>query len=118
MRLMFLSLAALAISLSVLTGCQDAAKPVNVTKVENKQPAARTPVAQVDEHGHDNSAPRITVADAKKDFDSGSAVFVDTRVEAVYKQEHIKGAINIPETAPPSEFSKIPKGKKVIAYCS
>ena len=40
-------------------------------------------------------AARISLADAKADFDAGTALFVDTRAEAAYKQEHIKDAINV-----------------------
>lgn len=62
--------------------------------------------------------PRITLEDAKKDFDSGSALIVDSRPEAAYDQEHIAGAINIPLGSPDEKFSGIPKGKKIIIYCS
>ena len=61
---------------------------------------------------------RITVADAKKEFDAGTAVFVDVRAEAAYKMERIKGALNIPIETLDSQVSKLPKGKKLIIYCS
>lgn len=63
-------------------------------------------------------ANRITVADAKKDFDAGTAVFVDVRAEAAYKMERIKGALHIPLESLDSQVSKLPKGKKLIIYCS
>ncbi len=66
----------------------------------------------------DAEVPRITIEDAKKDFDSNSALFVDARSPDVYKQEHIKGAINVSYGAPDSEVEKIPKGKKIIVYCT
>ncbi len=63
-------------------------------------------------------ARRITLADAKKDFDAKNVVFVDTRGEASYKNEHIKGAINIPADAFQTRYTEVPKNKKIIAYCS
>ena len=65
-----------------------------------------------------DEAPRISLADAKKDFDAGNAVFLDTRAAASFKTEHIKGALNMPAEAFEAEYKKIPSGKKIIAYCS
>jgi 3-mercaptopyruvate sulfurtransferase SseA len=80
--------------------------------VDNKKPASA-------EHSdHTDDAPRITLADAKKDFDAGAAVFVDVRAEAAFKDEHIKGAVNITGGALDPKVSGIPKGKKIIVYCS
>lgn len=60
---------------------------------------------------------RIPLAEAKKAFDDGSAVFVDTHSAASFEVQHVKGAVNIP----PDQIAKadsLPKGKKIIAYCS
>ncbi len=65
-----------------------------------------------------DSAPRISLAEAKQAFDEGNVVFVDTRAEVQYKQEHIKGAINVPAEAMETRYKEIPTGKKIIAYCS
>ncbi len=73
---------------------------------------AATPAATPEE------APRISLADAKKNFDAGNVVFIDTRGAASYKNEHIKGAINIPADAFQTRYTEVPKNKKIIAYCS
>ena len=76
-------------------------------------------VAPYAKFNSDADVPRITIEDAKKDFDAGTAVIVDSRGEAVYKQEHIAGALNIPfGSADNPKFADIPKGKKIIVYCS
>lgn len=91
--------------------------PVKNTATANRTPPASTP--KVDEHGHaEDNAPRISLADAKKDFDSKSAIFVDTHSKEMYDREHIAGAINVPANELEAYFNKIPKGKKFIAYCS
>lgn len=62
--------------------------------------------------------PKMSVADAKKEVDAGTAVIVDSRAEAVYKMEHIAGSINVPQASPKEKYEILPKGKKVIVYCS
>ncbi len=66
----------------------------------------------------DSEVPRISLDDAKKAYDDSSAVIVDARSADTYKLEHIKGAISIPYGSPDSAFEKLPKGKKIIVYCS
>ncbi len=66
--------------------------------------------------GHD--APRISLADAKKDFDAKAAVFIDTHPLNQFELEHIPGAINVQANTIKQNLDKIPKGKKIIAYCS
>ena len=100
-----------------LTGCTDAAKPLKVEQMPDA-PLPQMQSAGVDAHGHEDSAERIGIEEAKKDFDAGSAVFIDTRDPRAFAQEHIAGAINIPETEVDQRLNTIPKGKKLIAYCS
>jgi 3-mercaptopyruvate sulfurtransferase SseA len=63
-------------------------------------------------------APRISLEDAKKDFDAGKAIFVDSRSAESYKQNHIKGALNIPFGDAEARWKEIPTDKKIIVYCS
>ena len=66
-----------------------------------------------------DNAPRISLEDAKKEFDAGTAVFVDARAQEAYKMEHIKGAINVQSADRLKEALKsIPPDKKLIVYCS
>ncbi len=106
------------------TACQQASvesKPETANQIPavtvtptNTAPVApgATPVAPND------GVPRITLEDAKKAFDKGGVLFIDTRAEPAYKTEYIKGAINIPVETIEDRYKEIPKDKKVIAYCS
>ncbi|MGI9055779.1 MAG: rhodanese-like domain-containing protein [Pyrinomonadaceae bacterium] len=114
MRFNLLIIAVLLFGFVVLSACQDAATPLKIEKAATNTATA----PPTDEHGHTDDAPRITLAEAKKDFDAGNAVFVDTRAENSYKTEHIKGAINVPVEAFEMKYKDIPTGKKIIAYCS
>jgi len=76
-------------------------------------------VAPYVKYKSDADVPRITIEEAKKEFDAGNVVMVDSRGEAQYKQEHIARALSVPFGAPDNpKFSEIPKGKKIIVYCS
>lgn len=121
MRFIFSILGVFALGLSVLTACQNSASPVKPTETANTantNSSASNTATKVDEHGHADEVPRITLAEAKKDFDAGNAVFLDTRAEATYNNEHIKGALNVSEANLEEKYKEIPKGKKIIAYCS
>src|SRR5687768_12696327 len=114
-KLFFVSLASLAL---LVAACNDAAEPVNVSRTSTPAPPA--PQKAVDSHGHTegSEAPRISLADAKKAFDEKSAVFIDTHVKDAYDAGHIPGAINVTVQDLEAKFNTIPKGKRIIAYCS
>ena len=101
----------------VASACTDVAEPVSISKSPTpvQQPAART-----DSHGHTDGqdAPRISLAEAKKAFDDRSATFIDTHIKATYDAGHIPGAMNVTVQNLEAKFNTIPKGKKIIAYCS
>jgi hypothetical protein len=101
-------------TLACVAACNDVAPPVNVRPAST--PVAAAPAT--DPHAEEDNAPRITLADAKKDYDAGKAVIVDVRDPNTYNQEHIKGALNITPADLPGALDKLPKGKKIIAYCS
>ncbi len=96
----FLGLVLATFGLLVSFACQSA-QLVEYQKLEN-----------------DSQVPRISQEDAKKDYDAGTAVFVDSRAEANYNQEHITGALSIPIGSTEDKFSVLPKNKKIIVYCS
>jgi predicted sulfurtransferase len=111
MRFILTMLSLVAFIVAGFTACQNASttSQTNANKSQN--------VAQKHTEPADD-APRISLADAKKDFDAGNAVFVDTRAAVAYQQEHVKGAINIPMEAVETRYKEIPTDKKIIAYCS
>ena len=113
------SITLLAFAAVFALACNDAAKPP--VRVAN-QPVATPAQQQPASDGHDEAAvddaPRITLAEAKKDFDNKAAVFVDTHAKEQFDLEHIPGAINVQANTIKQNMDKIPKGKKIIAYCS
>jgi hypothetical protein len=65
----------------------------------------------------DADVPRMSVQDAKKEVDAGNAVIVDARGDVAWKMERIAGSLNIPSVSD-EMLAKLPKGKKIIVYCS
>lgn len=98
----------------LISGCQNADAP----KVSKTPAPTATAAPKVDEHGHTDDAPRISITEAKKEFDAGTAIFVDTRAEVAWRAERIKGAISVPAEAVLQRYKDIPTGKKIIAYCT
>jgi 3-mercaptopyruvate sulfurtransferase SseA len=101
-RFIFLLLGVVAFA-AAIAGCSASAAPYQ--KLDNE-----------------SDVPRISLEDAKAAYDAGNAVIVDARAEVTYAQEHIAGAINIPYGIGDDKLdpmlAKLPKGKKIIVYCS
>ena len=96
----FFSLAVAVAFAAIILGCKTAA-----------------PVTPYQKFTNDSEVPRISLVDAKAAYDAGDAVIVDARAEAAYRAEHVKDAINIP-LGNNENFDQLPKGKKIIVYCS
>src|SRR5215210_5490295 len=121
MRFIFSIFAVFAFGLGILTACQDTGtsrKATETVKTTNTNSSNSKSAPQSNEQAHADEAARINLADAKKEFDAGNAVFVDTRAEGAYVNEHIKGAINVPSADFEAKYKEIPTDKKIIAYCS
>ncbi len=100
--ILFLSLISL-LSLTIATGCQQAATNVSAN--------ASNPVVL-------GEPARIKLEDAKKEFDAGTALIIDTRSLDEYNYEHIKGSVSMPVAEVEKRFGELPKDKKLIFYCS
>src|SRR5262249_11726807 len=97
-----ISLTAFCFALLIVAACQRAGSPAAAyVKYEN-----------------DAAVPRISAQDAKKEVDAGNAIFVDSRGEAAFNAEHLPGAIVMTFNATDDAINALPKGKKIIVYCS
>lgn len=76
-------------------------------------------IAPYTKYTTDAEVPRISVEDARKEFDKGTAIIIDARGDGAWSQEHIAGSISSGKIGPVEEnYPNIPKGKKIIVYCS
>ena len=115
MRLILLLI--MSFILTIGLACNNAAPP-KVSKAEPPKQTAATPQADGHNHAEDSMVARISLEDAKKAFDAGTAVFVDTRDSSSFEFKRLKGAVLVANKDFATGWQKIPKGKKVIAYCS
>ncbi|MEO6391650.1 MAG: rhodanese-like domain-containing protein [Pyrinomonadaceae bacterium] len=112
MKILSLSVLLLSILVGALlcAACNTSATSSNTNSPPAVNGSPLTPAA--------DGVPRISVADAKLAVDKGEAVIVDARPADAYRQEHIKGSINIPSNEAAARIAELPKGKLLIAYCS
>ena len=89
-------------------------KTAETANVSSPSPTVAPTAALNQEH----EAPRISLADAKADYDAGTATFVDARGADSYKAEHVKGSINVPLSNFEKHYKEIPTDRKIIVYCS
>ncbi|MDQ3929312.1 MAG: rhodanese-like domain-containing protein [Chloroflexota bacterium] len=61
--------------------------------------------------------PRISVQEARALYDAGNAKMFDVRTADRYAQQHIKGAINIPNSEAGARLADFPRAGNVILYC-
>ena len=61
---------------------------------------------------------RVSLSDAKKAYDDGTAVFVDVRDSASYQQSHIPGALSIPLDELASRENELNPNDWIITYCT
>jgi 3-mercaptopyruvate sulfurtransferase SseA len=107
-----------AIVLSALISGACSTGPSEASVTEKTALKAETTAAKASEDNQTHSSDRISLADAKKEYDAGTALIVDARAESSYKQERIKDSINIPTEAVETRWKELPKDKKLIVYCS
>jgi len=64
------------------------------------------------------AVPRISVADLKKELDAGTAVTIDVRDIQTFAVSHIPDALHIPLVYIAGELEYLPKGRKIVPYCT
>lgn len=62
--------------------------------------------------------PRASVADLQNGLADGSTIALDVRDQADYEGGHIRGAWHIPLADLDQRIAELPKGKRIIAYCT
>ena len=62
--------------------------------------------------------PRITVPELKAKLDAGEAVVFDVRVQEAYAQQHIAGAISMPQDQVEARVAELPTDKLAVFYCT
>jgi len=61
---------------------------------------------------------RVSLAEAKRGFDTKSAIFVDTRTPSEYETSHINGALYFGDFQLKAASPKFDKSQWIITYCT
>jgi len=72
-------------------------------------PVARSPYPEVT---------RVSLADAKAAFDTGSAIFIDVRGEPHYSESHIPDALSLTDQDLMNRMDELDKNAWIITYCT
>lgn len=98
----------------VAAGCGvNSNQPANVAVKGN----SNAPAAAANNTPPDNVR-RVTVAELRDMLEQNKAVVVDVRGTDAYRQERIKGALDIAENQLSSRTGELPKDKLIVFYCS
>ena len=65
-----------------------------------------------------DDVPRITAQELKAKLDAGQAVVFDARQQEPYTQQHIAGAISLPEDEVAARLAELPTDKLAVFYCT
>ncbi len=77
------------------------------------------PPAVPESQNPEDKMPRIGPEESQKLVKDGKAVIIDVRGTDAYKVAHIKGALDIPlNNIESGDYKGLPKGKRIIAYCT
>jgi 3-mercaptopyruvate sulfurtransferase SseA len=101
-----------------------AATPAFATPQETKQTPGLTPQPQAAAPAATPAAPtqetarRISAAEARQAIAKGKAVLVDVRPKEAYDASHAQGAISLPLSELGSRAGELPKDKLIITYCT
>jgi hypothetical protein len=68
--------------------------------------------------GNKAEVTRIAVEDLRAQNDRGEVTVIDVRDAASFATGHIPGAINMPFASIEGMADSIPKGKKIVTYCT
>jgi len=113
MRFAIITSLALVIAIGTLAGCNS--KDSLISQAEK---TVQNPPAQTTQTPAPDNARRITAEELHKLWEKNDVLIIDTRGEAAYKDEHIKGAISVPSNDVGNRIDELPRNKMIVAYCT
>jgi ABC-type oligopeptide transport system substrate-binding subunit len=114
MRLLLSLSAAAVLAVLTLAACNSSETKGNKVVSNGAVSSSATP-------GHiapSDGVKRVTTVELRDALDKGTAIVIDVRGDAAYKQNHIKGSISIPGDQVEAHLKDLPRDKMIVAYCS
>jgi hypothetical protein len=113
---------ALAAAAAALGACKATDTAGNVSagavapKANGQQGAGAPPAGTTT--AHSDGIRRVGVAELQKMVEAGTVAIYDTRSKMQYDQEHIKGALSLPEGEAEARAAELPRDKTLVFYCT
>ncbi len=119
MRFLFQLSAAAVLATLVLAACNSSDTKGNKAAGSiGSNSAVRSPSGSSGHIAPSDGVKRVTTVELRDALEKGTAIVVDVRGDSIYKQNHIKGSISIPENLIASRLSELPRDKMIVTYCS
>ena len=112
MRFVTITLASI-ITIGLLAACNS--KDSFISQAER---TVQNPSAQATQTPAPDNARRITAEELHKLWEKNDVLIIDTRAEAAYKDEQIKGSISVPSNDVGNRIDELPRNKMIVAYCT
>src|SRR5688500_12598555 len=68
--------------------------------------------------GDSDTSIRVSVAELQKMVEEGRVAIYDTRTKAAYDQEHIRGALSLPQNEAEARAAEMLRDKTLVFYCT
>lgn len=124
-RKLFIRFALASAAGALLGGCKAADTAGNTSAAAPQQAAVKTGAQQAQPSAptgtttvHADGVRRISVAELQKMVEEGRVAIYDTRTKANYDQEHIKGALSLPQNEAAARADELPRDKTLVFYCT
>jgi ABC-type enterochelin transport system substrate-binding protein len=125
MRLLFQLSAVVVLATLLLAGCNSSDTKGNKASSNSSSAGSNSSSSTVTlpdaSSGHvapSDGVKRVTTVELRDALEKGTAIVVDVRGDAPYKQSHIKGSISIPENQISARIKELPRDKMIVTYCS
>ncbi len=86
------------------------------TPAANNVPEA--PAIVTEEPATEASVPRVTAQELHESMANDEVIVIDVRSSTAYAAAHIPGSLHIPLVAIEGQLQSLPKGKKIVTYCT
>lgn len=81
-----------------------------------EKPSASVPTGTTEVHA--DGVRRVSVAELQKMVAAGGVVLYDTRSKAQYDEEHLPGALSLPQNETEARAGELPRDKTLVFYCT
>jgi hypothetical protein len=89
---------------------------VAASQKAGEKPSASAPTGTTEVHA--DGVRRVSVAELQKMVAAGGVVLYDTRSKAQYDEEHLPGALSLPQNETEARAGELPRDKTLVFYCT